>query len=196
LEVLPLTPGVEGLAAIGPKIDLAITCEDFLPSGFRRQALFEDEEVLVLSKSRPRKRLALAPFLASPQVSVAESRGQPDPVDTWLATLGHTRRIAAVVPHYVMALQLVSQSGLMAVIPKRLVNRFSGPFGLAFHRLPLELGPFTEYLLHPERVDQDPGNLWLRQALLKLFYTGKAPGGRSEGKPSGPQTVRKARSPH
>jgi DNA-binding transcriptional LysR family regulator len=154
--------------ALGPKLDLAVTREDLLPRGFHREPLFEDEAVLALARA-PGKRLTLMPFLAGPHVAVMASPDRPDPVDTWLATLGRTRRISVVVPHCIMALQLVSGSDLMAVLPRSLVDRFRRGLGLVVHPLPIEVAPFTQFLLHPERMDQDPGNAWLRQALLHLF---------------------------
>jgi len=168
LDVLPLEPGPEGLAALGPKLDLAITREDLLPRGFHREALFEDEAVLALARP-PRKRLTLMPFLAGPHVAISSSPERADPVDAWLATLGRTRRISVVVPHCVLALQLVSRSDLMAVLPRSLVERFRAGLGLVAHRLPIAVDPFTQFLLHPERMNQDPGNVWLRQVLLRLF---------------------------
>lgn len=183
LDALRLEPGSEGLAALGPKLDLAITREDLLPQGFRREPLFEDEAVLALARP-PRKRLTLMPFLAGPHVAVTSSPERPDPVDAWLATLGRGRRISVVVPHCIMALQLVSRSDLMAVLPRSLVERFRAGLGLVAHRLPIVAPPFTQFLLHPARMDQDPGNVWLRQVLLRLFKAqrpvpGKGPSSRA-----------------
>lgn len=177
LDVLPLGPGPEGLLALGPKLDLAVTREDLLPPGYRRVPLFEDEAVLALARA-PEKRLTLMPFLAGPHVSVAASPDRPDPVDTWLASLGRSRRISVVVPHCIMALQLVSRSDLMAVLPRSLVAQFRTGLGLVIHPLPITTDRFTQFLLHPERMDQDPGNAWLRQALLHLFRAQRPSSGK------------------
>jgi DNA-binding transcriptional LysR family regulator len=171
LDLTVLGPGAGPVEAMAARIDAVITCESVVPARFRGQPLYLDRDVVALQKGSPGKKeaMSLAGFLASSHVAVVESPDRPDPVDAWLESLGLARRIVARVPQYLMALQLVSASGLVAVIPKRLVDAFAGPLNLRRQEVPLDAGSFTEFLLHPDRAEGDPGNAWLRAELLRMF---------------------------
>jgi DNA-binding transcriptional LysR family regulator len=86
-----------------------------------------------------------------------------DPVDTWLREQGLARRVAVQVPSYVQALQVVSQTDLVAWIPKGLADSLSRPLSLAVVPPRMDPGSYEEYMFHPRRSANDPASLWLRQ---------------------------------
>jgi DNA-binding transcriptional LysR family regulator len=172
LDLALLGPESGSLDDLGRSVDVVVTCDPSVPSGFRSQPLFVDRDVLVFRTGSTWSKVArsVPAFLAAPHVAVVEAADRPDPVDAWLTELGLSRRVVARVPQYVLALQLVADSDLVAVVPERLVVRCSQPLGLRHRDLPLDAGSFTELLLHPARADGDPGNAWLRGELSSLFH--------------------------
>lgn len=176
LDLAILGPDSGLLEGLAHEVDFVITCEPEAPPRFRRQPLFVDRDVIALQRrSAWEKHMgSVDAFLAAPHVAVVEAPNRPDPVDEWLSGLGLARRIVARVPQYVMALQLVADSDLAAVVPQRLVDQCAPALGLRRRELPLDAGSFTEYLLHPERADDDPGNAWLRAEILLMFAPAQA----------------------
>jgi DNA-binding transcriptional LysR family regulator len=147
--------------------DAVLTCEMDLPGGFHRQRLFTDRDAIALRKGHPHVRLLATArgFLDAPQVAVAEREFGEDPVDTWLRSEGRSRRVAMVVSHYLQALHLVAQTDLVAVIPERMVRAYAKTLGLRATVVPIDVGTFDEFLLHPARTHTDPGGVWLRGML-------------------------------
>src|SRR5258708_20439923 len=98
-------------------------------------------------------------FLKARHVAVVGREFTEDPVDRWLRQEGCERNVALTVPHYLQALHVVAQSDLMAVIPERLIRAYAAALDLAAVAVPLEVGTFDEYLLHPAPSHADPAFL-------------------------------------
>jgi DNA-binding transcriptional LysR family regulator len=86
-------------------------------------------------------------------------------VDIWLHEEGYKRNVALSVPTYLQALHVVGASDLIAVIPARLVQAYARVLKLKAARVPLDVGTFDEFLLHPARTHDDAGGIWLRRLL-------------------------------
>jgi DNA-binding transcriptional LysR family regulator len=91
-----------------------------------------------------------------------------DPVDTWLREERCERNIALTVPNYLQALHVVARSDLLAVIPERLMLAYARQLQLRAKPVPLDVGTFDEYLLHPARTHGDPGCIWLRGVIKEI----------------------------
>jgi len=138
--------------------------------GFRRELLLRDHDVTAI-RAGPRKTTNLrsvAGFLAAPHIAVVGAGEKHDPVDSWLRSLGHSRHIALTVPTYLLALGIVAESDLVAVVPKQLTKRLGGRLGV--RAVPLPLAPSKDELfLHvPVIAETDPGSQWLRHAIRSL----------------------------
>jgi hypothetical protein len=70
--------------------------------------------------------------------------------------------------HYLQALHVVAQSDLIAVIPERLIRAYAGALNLQLLPVPLDVGTFEEFLLHPALGHADPGCLWLRGLFVEI----------------------------
>jgi DNA-binding transcriptional LysR family regulator len=145
--------------------------------GFYRQRLFTDRDVCVMHEGHPLsgKSLALKTFLDTPHVAVESVEFTADPVDTWLQELGYARKVAVTVPHYIDALHLIAQSELIGVIPERLARAYAAQLDLTTREVPLDVGTFDEYLLHPARTHTDPGCMWLRGLIKSLGKPAREP---------------------
>jgi DNA-binding transcriptional LysR family regulator len=150
-------------------LDFAVSTEFELFPGFRATPLFNDHDVVVVRSDRA-KALATASteqMLSAPHVAVVAIGSARDPVDKWLSEIGHSRNIKAVVPHYLQALLLVSQSELSAILPSRLTARYADALGLTGFELPAEQYPDRIHLFHPAERDADPANRWLRNLVRR-----------------------------
>jgi DNA-binding transcriptional LysR family regulator len=151
-------------------VDVAIACVPNSFKGFYQQRLFADRDACAVRHgNRIKAQIAGLPgFLNMKHVAVVGREFGEDPVDTWLNQEGHRRNVVLTVPHYLQALHVVAQSDLVAVIPERLIRAYSAVLGLDVLPVPLDVGTFDEYLLHPSTKHFDPGCVWLRGVLHQV----------------------------
>jgi len=151
-------------------LDFLISCADIDLPGFYRKPLFMDTEVVVFraGRSSARRISRLDGFLAARHVAVVSHGASEDPVDVWLRQEGQTRRIVLHVPNYLQALQAVSQTDLVAVVPKRLATIWMKPLSLSMASPPINPGDYREQLFFPLRTEEDPASIWLRDLIVRV----------------------------
>src|SRR4051794_27675330 len=97
-------------------LDVTICCTADALTGFHRQRLYTDTDVLAVRRGHPvGARLArMSHFLAAHHVAVIGSERPADYIDVWLREQGIERRIALTVPSYLQALRVAAQTDLVA----------------------------------------------------------------------------------
>jgi DNA-binding transcriptional LysR family regulator len=151
------------------EVDAVIACAPIRFKGFYQQRLFSDRDACAMRKGhRIAKRLTRDSFLNAHHVAVVTREFSEDPVDTWLREEGCSRNVVLTVPTYLQALHVVAGSDLIAMLPERLVCAHSTLLGVAVREVPLDVGTFDEYLLHPARTHADPGCVWLRNLIREV----------------------------
>jgi DNA-binding transcriptional LysR family regulator len=170
LDVLPWQSPLSMKPDRARALDLLISCTTSEIVGFQRENLFTDTEVTVARNGHPSasRMKSLKVFLNSNHVAVVGRGQMEDPVDGWLRQEGLTRNIVLRVPSYLQALQTVSQSDLIAFVPKRLAESLARPFSLATVPPPIDPGEYQEGLFYPLRAAQDPASIWLRNLVLDI----------------------------
>lgn len=154
LELLPWRRQAEQARPL----DLVITTEiDAFPD-YRMKPLYQDHDILAFAGAPPTGDL-----LDLDHVAVIAAGATQDPVDRWLAGEGRVRRIAVVVPHYLLALQLVARGGHVAVLPSRMVAALGAPLGVRGVALPIPQAPDQQWIMHPPQLDADAASAWLRE---------------------------------
>jgi DNA-binding transcriptional LysR family regulator len=151
-------------------VDVAIACVPNRFKGFYQRRLFTDRDACAVRRGHSNTRLIAKPeeFLKARHVAVVGREFAEDPVDTWLRQEGLERNVVLTVPHYMQALHVVSESDLIGVIPERLIRAHAGILDVDAIKVPLDVGTFEEYLLHPARSHDDPGCVWLRGILMEI----------------------------
>jgi DNA-binding transcriptional LysR family regulator len=141
--------------------------------GLQQQSLFAEEMVFVCRKghSQVKRQVDLATYLRLRHVLVSVRGGTLSAIDERLATLGHARQIALVVPHFVAALLIVASSDLVVTAPARLVERLGPALALRTLAPPFAVPGFTVRQVWHERHRDDPGHLWLRQQIFAAAAT-------------------------
>jgi DNA-binding transcriptional LysR family regulator len=87
-------------------------------------------------------------------------------VDELLAKRGLKRRIVLTVPTFMMALAHLSNSDLIATLPRRLVERHAARFRLVSVELPLRRKPDPIYAVATKAAMMDAGVAWLMQVIV------------------------------
>jgi DNA-binding transcriptional LysR family regulator len=96
---------------------------------------------------------------------------------------GITRNVKLRIPHFASVGYLLHETDLITTVPRRLVNRCAGPFGLSFVPVPFELPSIPINLFWSARYHRDPANQWLRTMMVETFNKEEA-----ARQSAGPQT--------
>ena len=190
VEVVPWDRDATRCRAAITDVDGALACTPHEYPTLRRRSLFCDRDALIVGPEADLLPGADAStVLAAPHVAVVEHDHDVDPVDAWLSSIGLRRRVVASVPQYLVALRLVGEGKLAAIVPERLARKYERALRLDVRPVPLDVGTFDEVLLHDEAKHHDPGSVWLREALVSVaralpsFIDPGAGGGASRARP-------------
>lgn len=151
-------------------LDLALVTPESAPPELHCQRLFDERYLCVMRQNHPsaqHTQLTLEHFCALNHAMVSlQGGGFQGATDTALAQRGLSRRVMASVPSFVMLLDLVRDSDLVALVPERLLDHVDG-----FHvqEPPLPVPGFTKILAWHARTHADPGHRWARSLLIKTF---------------------------
>ncbi len=150
-------------------VDLLITVSDFLPANLHSATLFSDSYVMAARRDHP---ITVAPvsldaFCGASHLLVSPNRGDRTGVtDIALKGLGRSRRVSVVVPVFSVAPRILAETDMVAVLPKRLVHEHEDLItGLP---LPIDVPRFDIVAAWPERVHEDPLNIWFRE-LVRIY---------------------------
>jgi DNA-binding transcriptional LysR family regulator len=176
-KALPQAPGIQvwcrlvgdelAPSLIDGSIDLGMSPprpELDLP-GIRTKKLFEDHFVSLVRKGHPslKKRWTAASFAQLSHAFIAP-RGRPGGyVDTALEAIGLSRHIAFATPHFMVAPFVIASTDLVLTIPSRAAKVIVGVLDLELVKPPIELPPLPMSMFWHERLDRDPGHVWLRE---------------------------------
>ncbi|MGD9943970.1 MAG: LysR family transcriptional regulator [Burkholderiaceae bacterium] len=148
-------------------VDLAIAYFPKPPEGLRRLPLFDDDYVCIVRADHPvaaKGLLSVDEFAALSYVAVAPSglsyfsRG----IDAALETQGLTRNVVVTCAHFLMAVQLVSQSNLALALPRRAAQQVASWLAIRLIEIPLPVAPLEISLYWHERMHHSAAHQWLR----------------------------------
>jgi len=134
------------------------------------QPLWEETFACVVRRTAPAARgpLTLDRYLALDHLLVAP-RGTPGSfVDDVLAARGLQRKIALVVPQFLIAPAVVAATDLVWTAPIGLARAFAALLPLTVREPPIPLPGFTVGMRWHVRFDLDPGLVWLRGVLAGI----------------------------
>jgi DNA-binding transcriptional LysR family regulator len=153
-------------------IDLAIGYMPQLDAGFYQQALFEQDFQCIASLSHPRigKRLSKSTYVAERHVEVSNpATGHTAMVEKALSSSGVTRDIALRVPSFLAVAQIVSETELLATVPRYYALAMLSREPIRHLDIPYELPRYSVKQHWHARFHSDPGNVWLRKTVAGLM---------------------------
>lgn len=150
------------------ELDLGLGLFPDVPEHIRVQSLFTEDYVCVADKNTLPKRggLSFERWLERPHVLVALRPDSNDEIEQTLALMGLQRRIAVVLPHWSVAVDLLPGTDLVLTIASRAVSAASEHPRLREFLPPLALSHFAYKQGWHLRSENDPAHRWLRQAVL------------------------------
>lgn len=139
-----------------------------LDTRLHSETLWEEENVCIASANHPtiRGHISLKQFAEAEHVAQFYKPQGPGIVDTLLQQKGYVRRIAVHSPHFAALPFLVSETDLIATVPRRIAQLFQRQLRLQILPLPLDLPPFRLTSLWHQRHHSDPAHQWFRQYIL------------------------------
>lgn len=89
-------------------------------------------------------------------------------VDSVLKKLGHTRKIALRVPHFLSMPLIVQKTNFISTLPRRMGQVYAELFRTRLLRTPVDFPRIPIYLMWHQSANGDAGHIWLRQSLYDL----------------------------
>ena len=147
-------------------LDLAISSPVESSPRIKLQRLYQKERYLCVY-NRPRggstKPITLKDFVSRPQIRVSSHEEFEDSLDTMLTKRRLKRRVMLKTPHSLSVPFIVSQTCLIANLPKQMALFSARLLGLTASILPVEPAPYEITMLWHSSYDHDSGHQWLRK---------------------------------
>lgn len=166
-----MRPEIAGLhdRLVSGDIDLAVTIPEFSDAKLQKQVIYRERYVAVLRKNHPAlaRKLTLARFLALDHGMVSPADGHfHGPTDLVLAQMNKRRRVTVSTSSFFTLIESVSNSDTVALLPKRLADKFADR--LDQRPPPLPVPGFDVILVWHQRSDKDPVRHWLVKRLSEF----------------------------
>ena len=147
-------------------LDLAISSSVESSPRIKLERLYHKERYLcVYNRQRggSTKPITLKEFVSRPQIRVSTHEEFESSLDTMLAKRRLKRRIMLKTPHSLSVPFIVSQTCLIANLPKQMALFSARLLGLTASILPVEPESYEITMLWHSSYDQDSGHQWLRK---------------------------------
>jgi DNA-binding transcriptional LysR family regulator len=149
-------------------VDLAVVNAIYVPAALHARPLFQETYVAITRKGHPIAGRALTPqaFTRLEHIVVSpHGGGFVTPVDDALQAAGLQRNTVVSTSSFLLVLELVARSDLVALVPRRLVARHRHQ--LRIHEPPIPVDGFAIVMAWHRRAHHDPAQKWIRQQLLE-----------------------------
>lgn len=155
------------------QVDIGLAILEQAPPHMRLRRMGSDRLVCVMRSDHPlrNKPLDLAGYCSFDHIDIPNYLGLDHDIDHRLAQLGHRRRVAVEIPHFVSAINTASQADFLLTVPELFASTIVRTFDLSLHiqPLPLELPAIHYGILWHERSHHDPAHRWLRELMVSGF---------------------------
>jgi DNA-binding transcriptional LysR family regulator len=170
LETMPLPRTDITDALDSGRIDLAF---GFLPmvKDTQRAQLLKDRYIVLVRKGHPFTRKRRSGKALLEDLGLLEFVAVRTHADTLriLQLLNLEDRLRLTTEHFMVLPAIVRATDLAVVMPRNIAQGFADAGGYAIIEPPLPLRDFAVSLHWSKRFESDPGNRWLRQAILEIF---------------------------
>ncbi|MBL8518587.1 MAG: LysR family transcriptional regulator [Betaproteobacteria bacterium] len=142
------------------------------PNLHTRPALKERFACVMRSGHRlARATMSNAALLSASHVRVQTHGSARSLVDEALARVGAPPHVAVTVPHFGVALALLKDSDLVAIMPRRIAESQAATLGLAVRDLPFRMPGYGMETCWHLRAHKDPAHVWFRKQLADVMAT-------------------------
>lgn len=167
VSILPLgrRPAYDALES--QDIDIALGFAWDLPRSIHKIDLYEESYAVVMRQGHllAGKEVDLEAYLSTEHLIVSPKGDLAGIVDSELAKLGKSRRVAVSVPQFLPSLSIIATTDLIATLPKRLVARQSARYPIAVFAPPINIRSFTVSALLHQRNANNQMHAWVISVL-------------------------------
>ena len=158
-------------ALVSGDVDLAVGFLPNLEAGFYQQSLFEQDFVCLAAKSHPRIQGKVTPRLFSKEghILVTTAGTGHAIIDKVLAKQKIERRVVLRVPSFLGVARIVAQTDFLVLVPRLLGAALAKQERVQVLEPPTLLPHYKVKQHWHERFNLDPGSMWLRQTMARLF---------------------------
>src|SRR4051812_8734623 len=150
-------------------MDIAVIPLDDVPLRFESRVLYVEDFVIVTRVGHPFTRdPSLKKYAAAAHLVVSATGDPLGFVDQTLAKRGLKRRVSATVPNFMLALAMISETNLIAAIPRKFAAIHAQKFKVAAVEAPLPLRDFRVSAVVSKAAAMDAGVAWLSAELAGL----------------------------
>jgi DNA-binding transcriptional LysR family regulator len=152
------------------KVDFVILPDRYLSSKHPREVLYDDDWTCIAWQKNPLigKQITLERFLSLGHVQTLLRVGGMVFDDSFLAQLGHARKIAAIVPSFMLMPEFVVGTNLVATMHTRMAQIFARRLPLKLFAPPIKIPPVSMSVQWHKSLDRDPSSIWMRGALRQI----------------------------
>ena len=170
VETMPLATGDIATALDSGRVDFAF---GFLPKvkDTQRAQLLKDRYIVLLRKGHPfvkRRRSGQALLEALQELDYVAVRTHAETLRI-LQLLNLEDRLRLTTEHFMVLPAIVRATDLAVVMPRNIALGFAEEGGYSIVEPPFPLRDFVVSLHWSKRFESDPGNRWLRQAIVSLY---------------------------
>jgi DNA-binding transcriptional LysR family regulator len=167
-QARPWDPAFRALDA--RQVDLAAITFSSVPPRFVARQLYTEDFVVAARKGHPfLANPSIDAYCAAGHVVVSTTGDTATFVGEMLAAQGRTRRVKLTVPHFIVAVAVIAETDLIAVLPRRTLERYAKRFGIVGVPPPFDQGPASVIqLIAPHVAMADTGLAWLIGRIEKI----------------------------
>jgi DNA-binding transcriptional LysR family regulator len=170
VDILPFSISTD---SVWDRVDVQIrlTPGRLQPEQVRSQRLVADDIVVLMRPDHPDalKPMTADLYAALPHVKLSQSATGTTVIDDVLAARGLERHMAMTVSSWFDIPDIVANSDLIAIAPRRLLQLDPRLKHLHSAPLPLDEVLFSFDLCWDLRTEREPGQQWLRKLISELF---------------------------
>ena len=155
------------------RLDIAILPIGVPPPRFSERLVFEEDFVVAMRKGHPlASKPTLRNYVAAQHLMVSSIGDSVGVVDVKLAEQNHSRRVVLTVPSFSMALMQLSESDLIATLPRHMVERYVERFNLTTCKVPLPWAADPVRVVAAKGAMADAGVAWMFDAVSTCMGAG------------------------
>lgn len=137
----------------------------------KTRVLFTDRFVGICRRHHPLlqgKGVTAERYVSFPHIVISRGKKLRGPVDHALEEMGLQRRIIMSVPAYTSAVNIVSRSDIIGLVPLSVLAWFQAGFDISHFELPVTTPPIKVSLIWHPRLQADPVHRWLRETIVAV----------------------------
>lgn len=161
-SIVNLSPLETVTALLEERIDYAVSTDVVHPRAIGSDVLFTDHLVCMARKEACDDEMTLERFLSLSHLKIASHPADQRFIDNMLAQGGVERRIAGNLPYWLVAADVLAETGHALVVPATIARHLADD-RLALHEIPFASKTVEWRLYWNRRNEQTASHAWLQQ---------------------------------